>query len=148
MQTEAQQLRSRHRAELLRTGRAWPAPNGLFYSFQKYLDSLPWGSRQVDSARIEGARHLQREHVNADELARWLAETRVARRPKVGAYWGIFDPVVVIDSGYALRSLDWLSSYHPQGLFLFGLEQANGRWSPRFEDWLQYDGGSHFIAIL
>jgi hypothetical protein len=147
METEAERLRSKHRHELLRTGRAWPAPKGLFYSFQKYLDSLPWGASQIDHSRVEGAEHVKREHVNAGELAQWLHELRVARRPRVGAYWGIFDSVVIVDTHYALESLDWLSSYHPMGLFLFGIEHEQGKWTPHFEDWLQFDGGSHFIAI-
>jgi hypothetical protein len=147
METEAQRLRAKHRNELLRTGRAWPAPKGLFYSFQKYLDSLPWGVSQVDERRIEGAVRVNRDRVAAADLAGWLADVRIARRPRVGAYWGIFDPVIVIDTAYALQSLDWLTSYHPMGLFLFGIEQEQGKWTPHFEDWLQYDGGSHFIAI-
>jgi hypothetical protein len=148
METEADRLRTRHRHELLRTGRAWTAPKGLFYSFQKYLDGLPWGVSQIDHSRVEGAQHLQREHVNPAELEQWLGRIRVANRPRVGIYWGIFDPVIIADSRYALRSLDWLSSFHPMGLFLFGLEQEDGKWTPHFEDWLQFDGGSHFIAIL
>ena len=147
METEAARLREKHRIELLRTGRAWPAPKGLFYSFQKYLDTLPWGSSQVDSTRIESAKHVQREHLNPQELAQWLADTRVGRRPRAGAYWGIFDPVVLLDTRYALESLDWLSSHHPQGLFLFGIQEEQGKLMPHFEDWLQFDGGSHFIAI-
>jgi hypothetical protein len=147
MQTEAARLRNKHRRELLRTGRAWPAPKGLFYSFQKYLDTLPWGTSQVDERHIEGAVHLNRDQLPPEELAAWLSQLRVARNPRAGVYWGISDPVVLIDTSYALQSLDWLSSYHPTGLFLFGLEQEQGKWTPHFEDWLQYDGGSHFIAI-
>jgi hypothetical protein len=147
METEADRLRVKHRNELLRTGRAWPAPKGLFYSFQKFLDGLPWGVSQIDHGRVESAEHLNRDQHTIDALAEWLRETRVARRPRVGAYWGIFDPVVVMDTQFALKSLDWLISYHPMGLFLFGIEQEQGKWTPHFEDWLQFDGGSHFIAI-
>jgi hypothetical protein len=89
METEADRLRAKHRNELLRTGRAWPTPRGLFYSFQKYLDRLPWGVSQVDERRIEGAVRVNRDDIAAHELAAWLADVRIARRPRVGAYWGI-----------------------------------------------------------
>jgi len=147
METDARSLRARHRRELLRTGRAWPAPNGMFYAIQKFLDRLPWGTSHVDYARIEAATPLQRDHADAQAQADWLRGTRLARHPRVGVYWGIFDPVIVVDTEYALRSLDWLSSHHPMGLFLFGLSNEQGKWAPRFEDWLQFDGGSRIIAI-
>jgi hypothetical protein len=133
--------------ELLKTGRAWNAPSGLFYSFQKYLDKLPWGVSKLDASHIDGAERANRDYLSEQQLSDWLNTALVARRPRVAVYWGIYDPVVAVETEWALRRLDWLADFHPMGLFLFGLELQDGKWTPHFEEWLQYDGGSHLIAM-
>ncbi|MCA8916847.1 MAG: hypothetical protein KDB90_15750 [Planctomycetes bacterium] len=147
METEPDPIRKQYCQELLKTGHAWNAPAGLFFSFQKYLDGLPWGPTNLNHSRIAGAERANREVLNDQELRDWLNNARVARRPRVAVYWGLFEPVVLVETDWALKRLEWLSDFHPTGLFLFGLEMKDGKWTPHFEEWLQYDGASHLVAM-
>lgn len=147
MKTEADQIRFQQRAELIKTGHAWPAPNGLIFAFQKFLSELPWGEHALDIRRLPSAERVNSHHMPGPDLLVWLNDARIAKRPRVGVYWGAFEPVLVIETAWALKRLEWLAEFHPLGLFLFGLELENEKWAPHFEDWLQYDGRSSFTAV-
>lgn len=147
MENEADRIRFQQRAELIKSGLAWPAPRGLIFSFQKFLAGLPWGDHALDIRRLSTAARVNSHRLPEPELHAWLRESRVARRPRVGLYWGAFEPVLLVETEWALKRLEWLAEFHAHGLFLFGLELENGKWTPHFEDWLQYDGRSSFTAV-
>ncbi|MCB9935647.1 MAG: hypothetical protein H6840_08125 [Planctomycetes bacterium] len=146
MDTEPDRIHTRQRDELLKTGRAWLAPAGLFFAFQKYLETLPWGAHALDTRRLPEALRVDSHRLSEQELADWLNAARIANSPRVGVYWSAFEPVLLIETEWALKRLNWLADFHPQGLFLFGLELEQGKWTPHFEDWLHYDGRSSYTA--
>jgi hypothetical protein len=147
MENEVERIRFQQRAELIKTGHAWQAPNGLTFAFQKYLATLPWGAHSLDTRRLPHAERVDSHQLTEQELADWLNAAHVANCRRVGVYWGAFGPVLLLETDWALKRLEWLAEFHPHGLFLFGLKLEDGKWTPHFEDWLQYDGRSSFTAI-
>ncbi len=147
MHTEADRIRAQQRHELLKTGHAWRAPPALFFAFQKYLATLPWNTHGVDVSRLSSAARTNLHRLSPQELNEWLHQARLARHSRIGVYWGAFEPVLLLETDWALKRLEWLAEFHTHGLFLFGLELEDGKWTPHFEDWLHYDGRSSYTAI-